>query len=264
MEIKYSILGQLIYVSFGAYLLAFLFSIVRLRKLGLFFFLVGFLGCLAAYAHRWYIVGHIPMQNLFEVFLTLGVIIYPLSFFSTKILRTGEQAFDMILGAFVLFPAGFVFSELPQDLPPTLQSPFFAPHVTVYMLAYVFMAKAAGQAVLQIFSRRKKADLNLPNFEEETYRLTCAGFPLLTLGLILGSVWGKLAWGNWWNWDPKEMWSLACLLVYAGYFHFRFMFGRRYPRINSIWVAVGFAFIVITLLWVNLSRLFPGLHSYAY
>jgi len=280
MEVKYSILGELIYVSLGAYLLAFLLSITRLRRFGLFFFLVGFLGSFSAYVHRWQTTGHIPMQNLFEVFLALGVVIYPLSFFSKKILKTTGQAFDMILAACVLFPAGFVFSEASADLPPALQSPLFIPHVTAYMLAYIFMAKAAGQAVKQILSRRRKKedkpnepDLtlsttlktgSLATFEDAAYRLTCAGFPLLVLGLILGSIWGKLAWGNWWNWDPKEMWSLTCLLIYAGYFHFRFMFGKRYPTINSVWVLTGFAAIILTLLWVNLSRLFPGLHSYAF
>src|SRR4030043_470696 len=86
---------------------------------------------------------------------------------------------------------------------------------------------------------------------------------LLTLGLVLGSVWGKLAWGDYWGWDPKELWSLASWLVYVGYFHFRYMFGKTRPRINSIWAIAGMAVIVITLLWVNLSHLFIGLHTYA-
>jgi ABC-type transport system involved in cytochrome c biogenesis permease subunit len=93
--------------------------------------------------------------------------------------------------------------------------------------------------------------------------MVCAGFPLLTLGLVLGSVWGQRAWGDWWGWDPKELWSLASWLLYVGFFHFRYMFGKKYPRINSLWAVAGLIVIIITLLWVNLSRLFPGLHSYA-
>jgi ABC-type transport system involved in cytochrome c biogenesis permease subunit len=93
--------------------------------------------------------------------------------------------------------------------------------------------------------------------------MACLGFPLLTIGLILGSWWGKLAWGDYWGWDPKEMWSLASWLVYVTYLHFRYMYGKKYPRINSLWVVLGMIVIVITLLWVNLSRLFAGLHSYA-
>jgi hypothetical protein len=99
--------------------------------------------------------------------------------------------------------------------------------------------------------------------EDATYRIVCAGFPLLTLGLILGSYWGKQAWGDYWGWDPKELWSLASWLVFLGYFHFRYMFGKKHPRINSLWAIAGMAAIIITLLWVNLSRIFSGLHSYA-
>ncbi|RPJ31170.1 MAG: c-type cytochrome biogenesis protein CcsB, partial [Planctomycetaceae bacterium] len=99
--------------------------------------------------------------------------------------------------------------------------------------------------------------------EQATYELIAIGFPLLTLGLVLGSWWGQLAWGNYWGWDPKELWSLASWLVYVGYFHWRYMFGKIHSRINSLWAIAGMAAIIITLLWVNLSRLFPGLHSYA-
>ena len=89
------------------------------------------------------------------------------------------------------------------------------------------------------------------------------GFPFLTLGLVLGSIWGKLAWGDYWGWDPKELWSLASWLVYIGYFHWRYMFGRKRPAANSIWAIAGMLAIIITLLWVNLSKIFSGLHSYA-
>lgn len=57
--------------------------------------------------------------------------------------------------------------------------------------------------------------------------------------------------------------SLASWLVYIGYFHFRYMFDKKHPRINSIWIIFGIAVILTTLLWVNLSKLFLGLHSYA-
>ena len=89
------------------------------------------------------------------------------------------------------------------------------------------------------------------------------GFPLLTLGLILGSWWGKLAWGDYWGWDPKEMWSLASWLMFVWYLHSRALYGRGRTRLNASLVVGGMAVIIITLLWANLSRLFEGLHSYA-
>jgi len=125
------------------------------------------------------------------------------------------------------------------------------------------MAKAMVQAICQLKNNKVDVDTSLDSYEKGTYRMICLGFPLLTLGLLMGSWWGKLAWGDYWDWDPKELWSLASWLVYVEYFHVRYMFGKRYPRLGSCLAILGAVVIVITLLWVNLSRLFSGLHSYA-
>jgi len=288
MEIKYTIQGLLIYIAIAAYLLAFVTSmlafIIRLFATSLLFrrigrilylfrrvlylfgrvlYMFGFAFAVFAYGYRWYDVRHVPLQNLFEVFLCLGMICYPVSWFCRRVLHVGGRCSDMLIGAIVLFPAGFIFNAQPQRLPPALQSWLFVPHVAVYALSYIFMVKAAVQAALELAGRTPSHDEKLLLPEQATYRMICVGFPLLTLGLILGSWWGKLAWGDLWGWDPKELWSLASWLVYVGYFHFRYMFGKKHLRINSIWAIVGVLVIVITLLWVNLSRLFAGLHSYA-
>jgi len=261
MAVKYTIQGLLIYASIAAYLVVFVSMLLRRHKIGGNLFFAGFLIACVSVGYRWFHVRHIPMQNLFEVFLCLGALIYPISAFCNRTLRVGGVAADTLVGAIVLIPAGFVFSAQPQQLPPALQSWLFAPHVFVYMLSYVLMTKAAVQAALQLASRETTGNLLSP--EEATYRMVCAGFPLLTLGLLLGSVWGQRAWGDWWGWDPKELWSLASWLVYLGYFHFRYMFGKKHLRINSAWIITGLFVIIITLLWVNLSKLFAGLHSYA-
>ena len=125
------------------------------------------------------------------------------------------------------------------------------------------MAKAAFQAMLQLATNNRSPNDNMLDPEQATYAMIRAGFPLLTLGLILGSVWGQYAWADYWGWDPKELWSLASWLVYVAYLHFRYMFARKHARINAIWAITGLTLIIITLLWVNLSKLFPGLHSYA-
>jgi len=274
MEIKYTIQGLLIYVAIVAYLFAFLMTLARREKTGHFLYLLGFIVAVCAFGYRWYHVRHVPLQNLFEVFLCLGMISYPVSWLCRRALRVGGFSADMLIAAVVLVPAGFVFGAEPQRLPPALQSWLFVPHVAVYALSYIFMAKATFQAISQLlapaFRRgypgqwpRLKADEKFLSAEEGTYRMICVGFPLLTLGLILGSCWGKLAWGDYWGWDPKELWSLASWLVYVGYFHFRYMFGKRYARVNSAWAIAGMLVIIITVFWVNLSRLFAGLHSYA-
>jgi ABC-type transport system involved in cytochrome c biogenesis permease subunit len=262
MEIKYTFQGLLIYAAMGAYILAFVITLLRRRKDGQILYLFGFVIAVFSFCYRWYDVRHVPLQNLFEVFLCLGMI-YPVSVFCRRVLRVGGGWGDMLIGAIVLFPAGFVFNAEPQRLPPALQCWLFVPHVAVYMLSYIFMAKATFQAIYQLAGKSVHPEENLLGPEEGTYRMICAGFPLLTLGLVLGSWWGKVAWGDYWGWDPKELWSLASWLVYVGYFHFRYMFGKKRPGINSAWAVTGMAVIIVTLLWVNLSRLFSGLHSYA-
>ncbi len=261
MAVKFTIQGLMIYATIAACLAAFVAMLLHRQKWGQALFLFSFVvGCVSV-GYRWAHVGHIPVQNLFEVFLCLGMLVYPISIFCNRVLKITGVTVDMLLGAIVLFPAGFFFNAEPQQLPPALQSWLFGPHVFVYMLAYMLMAKAAVQAAMQLAGTGPAADSLEP--EQASYRMVCAGFPLLTLGLVLGSVWGQKAWGDWWGWDPKELWSLASWLVYVGYYHFRYMFGKKFPRINSALIITGLAVIIITLLWVNLSQLFAGLHSYA-
>jgi ABC-type transport system involved in cytochrome c biogenesis permease subunit len=262
MEIKYTFQGLLIYATMGMYLSAFAITLLQRKKTGHVLFLLGFIVAVLSFVYRWYDVRHVPLQNLFEVFLCLGMI-YPVSVFCRRVLHVGGLIGDMLIGVIVLFPSGFVFNAEPQRLPPALQCWLFVPHVAVYTISYIFMAKASFQAIYELAGTRHNGEENLLGPEEATYRMICAGFPLLTLGLVLGSLWGKVAWADYWGWDPKELWSLASWLVYVGYFHFRYMFGKKHPHINSIWAVMGMVVIVVTLLWVNLSRLFAGLHSYA-
>jgi ABC-type transport system involved in cytochrome c biogenesis permease subunit len=262
MEIKYTVQGLLVYIALEMYVLAFLTSLARRPRVGRLLYQLGFVMTVICFGYRWWDVRHVPFQNMFEVFLSMSVAMYPLSVVCRRSLRVGGETADMMIAAILLFPAGFIFSAEPLKLPPALQSWLFVPHVAVYLLAYVMMAKAAVQATLQLYGRNDTGE-KLVSYEDCTYRMVCLGFPLLTLGLVLGSLWGKLAWGDYWGWDPKELWSLASWLVYVGYLHFRCMFGRKHARINSAWAIMGIVMILITLLWANLSKIFTGLHNYA-
>ncbi len=256
MTIKYTIQGLLIYLTIAGYLSAFLITLLRKKKTGQYLYLIGFLLAITSFIYRWYNVQHVPLQNLFEVFLAMPMLIYPISKFCKHQLQVGNEAADMLIGTILAFAPGFIFSAEPKNLPPTLQCWLFAPHVATYILAYIIMTKASIQAVCHL--SQKTTD-----YEQATYKMICFGFPLLTLGLILGSYWAKLAWGDYWGWDPKELWSLASWLIYAGYLHFRYMFGKKYARTLSALAILGIVVILITLLWVNLSNIFSGLHNYA-
>ena len=246
------------------------------RAIGEALFLAGSATVGGLWAYRWQHVGHLPMQTMFEIFLTMGMAIYPLSAFCRYVLG-GRLAFaDALVAICFAFPPAFIsgagFSAEPKNLPPALQSWLFAPHVAVYMLAYVILFMAAfhgvGLLAISLLTRgdsRPDLAATETDFERVTYRLTCLGFPMLTLGLILGAVWGKIAWGDYWSWDPKEMWSLASWFVYLGYFHFRYMFPTRYREITAMWAIAGAAVIVLTLLSTVVPQLAGagGMHTYS-
>jgi len=256
MAIKATLLGYLIYAAMAAWLAAFGVYLRKNRRLGDILFGAGCAVMVGAVCVRWVEVEHAPLQNLFEVFTVLGALMFPLWLFCRSVLGASGPAANVLIGVVLLFPAGFVFHAEPQRLPPALQSWLFVPHVASYMAAYVVLGMAAVQAGLHLANGEKSC-------ETATYRMILFGYPLLTLGLILGAVWGKIAWGDYWNWDPKELWSLATWLVYSVYLHFRAMYGSRFARANSVMAIAGAVAVVLTLLWVNLAdKLFPGMHVY--
>ncbi len=193
---------------------------------------------------RWYVAGHPPMRNLFEAFLWLPPLLVMGTWWTR--LREGLDTtrLDACLGLLVAFPLAFVFSAQMVPLPPALQSPFFVPHVLGYMAAYALLARAF---VLACGKHERASERNL-----------MWGFCLLTLALTLGSVWGNEAWGAYWQLDPKEQWSLATWLIYVACLHLP---RRHFAR--KVLLGLGLLAIVLTVTWINLSKLFPGMHSYA-
>ena len=200
---------------------------------------LAFLGAVAMLVHRGITTGHPPMQNMYEFLICTAALLPVLTFVSARWDRQDTLLVDSILLALVLMPVGFFMDGSVKRLMPALQSPFFVPHVGAYVIGYVLLVRAAMGA---------------------GRRLVGLGFFLLTLGLVLGAWWGKVCWGHWWQFDPKEMWSLATWLLYAAYFHLR---PRLSPRADRVFLVAGAVMVVLTLTWINLSRLFTGMHSYA-
>ena len=200
---------------------------------------LAFLGTVAMLVHRGITTGHPPMQNMYEFLICTAALLPALTFVSACWDRQDTLLVDSLLLAIVLIPVGFFMDGSVKHLMPALQSPFFVPHVGAYVIGYVLLVRAALGA---------------------GRRLVGLGFFLLTVGLVLGAAWGKVCWGHWWQFDPKEMWSLATWLLYAAYFHLR---PRLSPRADRVFLVAGAVMVVLTLTWINLSRLFTGMHSYA-
>ncbi len=180
------------------------------------------------------------------------------------------------LGAFVsplvlalMLVAAFSSREI-VPLAPALQSWWLPIHASVALIADGFLALACIGGVMYLLQEReiksKRFGLfysRLPSLEtldKLNHHCLSIGFPLLTLGLITGSLWAKQAWGAYWHWDPKETWSLVTWFLYAAVVHQRFTVGWRGRR-AAVLSIVAFLAVLFTL-W-GVSFLLDGVHTYA-
>jgi cytochrome c-type biogenesis protein CcsB len=214
---------------------------------------------------RWHEAGRAPLKSLFEslVFFALCIAVVYVCF--ERIYRTrvfGVPAALLSLGCLVYALAKWD-AEIVK-LPPALQSPWFVPHVMVYFVGYAAVAIAFVLSAVQLLAPRVPAVQRLLSVragtiltgepldvERMAYELVRFGFVLLTVGLLVGAVWAKSAWGDFWVWDPKENWSLVTWLVYGGYLHLRRVRGWRGDK--GAWLLIGgFAVVMFTYLGMNL------------
>lgn len=132
-----------------------------------------------------------------------------------------------------------------QTLMPALQSPWFIPHVTVYMFSYSLLGCAFLMGVVRLF---KDSDGLL----EAADTLVYVGVAFLTFGMLSGAIWAKSAWGHFWSWDPKETWALITWLTYLLYMHMR---SYRCRRIKILCFLLIFAFVCLQMCWWGINFL---------
>ena len=155
---------------------------------------------------------------------------------------------------------------------PPLQSAWLVIHVFVAILGTGFFAVGAGLSIVQLLqARREPARAERPRvpahasrpptrLENLAYRVNVVGFVFWTFTLIAGAIWAEHAWGRYWGWDTKEVWTFIIWVVFAGYIHARATRGWRGSR--SAWLAIiGFAAVLFNFAVVNVF--FKGLHAYS-
>ena len=180
--------------------------------------------------------------------------------------RTGRRSKKGIAvsAALMLLAALFVYLFTPlirvKMLMPALQSPWFAPHVIVYMFAYALLSAATLMALYILIFRRNKTVEKEMNV---TDNLVYAGFAFLTFGMLFGALWAKEAWGHFWGWDPKETWAAITWLCYLLYIHFRQV--RPQDGKNACRILL-LAFVCLVTCWwgVNYLPSARGLSDHTY
>ena len=214
----------------------------------------------------------VPWSNMFEFGLTSTLLIvgvYLGSLFWRDLGYLGAFVSGFVLLSLGVVTVNFYVDVVP--LPPALQSWWLVIHVFVASLATAFFALGAGVSVFQLVRKRieeagsSRSALmeSLPNaetLESVAHRLYVIGFVLWTFTLIAGAIWAERAWGRYWGWDVKEVWTFIIWVVFAGYIHARATRGWRGTR--SAWLGLaGFAAVLFNYGVVNIF--FTGLHSYS-
>ncbi|MGB8951190.1 MAG: c-type cytochrome biogenesis protein CcsB [Candidatus Aminicenantales bacterium] len=242
----------------------------RSAKTGFLLALTGLIMHSAALIVRTVESGHAPFTNMYESLSFLSwssVLAYLLIDRKFKIPRIGAYLMLIVI-AFMALASSPIMPKETAPLVPALQSYWLWLHVSVTLLGEAFFAVAFITSILYLVadSREKKGQAvksGLPSekLDSVSYRCVAVGFPLFTLGgLIFGMVWAYKAWGAYWSWDPKEVWSLITWFVFALYLHTRIVMGWKGRR-SAIIAVLGFLAALFTYFGVN--YLLSGLHSYA-
>ncbi|CAM8283771.1 CcmC ABC-type transport system involved in cytochrome c biogenesis, permease component [Candidatus Methylopumilus universalis] len=232
--------------------------------------LFGFTGLLVRWYESYLIgldIGHIPISNLYEVFILFCLITSLLYLFYEEKFNTKK------LGAFVLIvinaAVGFILwytfdrhADGVQPLVPALQSYWMKIHVPANFIGYGAFSIAAMVSIAYLLSAKKILASYLPKLailDDLIYKSIAIGFIFFTVATILGAIWAAEAWGGYWSWDPKETWALIVWLNYAAWLHYRIVKGLR-GTVLAWWALIGL--IITTFAFLGVNMFLSGLHSY--
>ena len=222
-------------------------------------------------------VQRVPWGNMYE-FSVAGSAVVTGVFLAVLLRRDVRYLGTFVVGP-VLLTLGLavtVFYTRAAQLVPALHSFWLVIHVSVAFVASALYTLAFSTTVLQLVQERRELARalgrtpkggrfmdSLPSsveLERSAYRLHVAAFPMWGFTLMAGAIWAESAWGRYWNWDPKEVWTFVIWVVYAGYLHARATRGWDGRR-AAYFAMAGYACLLFNFLVVNI--VFVGRHSYA-
>jgi cytochrome c-type biogenesis protein CcsB len=220
--------------------------------------------------------GRAPWGNMYE-FSVSGACVVTGVFLAVLLRRDLRFLGTFVVGP-VLLTLGLAVTVLytaAAPLMPALQSFWLIIHVSIAFIASALLTLGFSVSVLQLLQQRLERARALgrsprgrfmaalpasAELERLAYRLHVIAFPMWTFTVIAGAIWAERAWGRYWGWDPKEVWSFIVWVVYAAYLHARVTRGWDGSRAAYLAIA-GYACVLFNFLGVNI--LFVGWHSYA-
>ncbi len=193
----------------------------------------------------WHSLGRAPMRTMGETRLWYSLFLSMVGYLSYLRCRYRWLISFSALVATVFVIVNIAKPELhSQNLMPALQSPWFIPHVSSYILSYAMFGAATIGAVICL----KSGNRTIFGFIDNMIYI---GYGFLMLGLLMGALWAKEAWGHYWSWDPKETWAFITTASYLSYIHLRLRRGN--DKIALCLVILSFILLMIT--WLGVSYL---------
>ena len=216
------------YISSVLWFFAIIFLLLSFKKsnkflsLGLVFNVLAILVISGFIVYLWQELDRPPMRTLGEtrlwyaLFLPIIGTVFYIRWKYVWIL------FYTILMAFLFLTLNYFNPDMySQTLMPALQSPWFVPHVIVYLFSYAALGVSCIVAIKELIQPSERSLQMADN-------LVYIGTAFLTLGLLFGALWAKEAWGHYWTWDPKETWAFLTWIGYILYIHYRFYHPDHY------------------------------------
>lgn len=270
-----SALFLLFLASLALYLLAAAASLVfffggksEIRQKARQFFIAAFIVQALTFVARFCAFDYAPLTTPHETlsFFAWGVACcYLSSIWRFPVKNLG--AFVSLLVLALMLVAAFA-AKAPTVPTPALQSGWLPVHASLSLLSYSCFALAGLGGLMYLLQertiKRKHFGLmysRLPSLEvldRLNHHCLTVGFPLLTLGMVTGSLWAKQVHGAYWIWNPTEVWSLVSWLLYAGLCHQRFTVGWRGRR--AAWLSIAALVFAVFTFW-GVSALFAGYHG---
>jgi cytochrome c-type biogenesis protein CcsB len=218
--------------------------------------------------------GRVPWGNMYEFVIALSFVasVAWLVLVATRPTLRLLGLFVTLVLSIVLGFADLVLTTAAGPLVPALNSYWLKIHVTAaatasglllvaFVPAALFLIRAGYEQGKRRFPYTIGAKLPAgESLERLTFRLHAFAFPIWTFAIICGAIWAEAAWGRYWGWDPKEIWSFVSWVAYAAYLHARATPSMK--RTNATWFAVAaWGTMLINLYVINFVAV--GLHSYA-
>lgn len=240
------------YISSVLWFFAIIFLLLSFKKsnkflsLGLVFNVLAILVISGFIVYLWQELDRPPMRTLGEtrlwyaLFLPIIGTVFYIRWKYVWIL------FYTILMAFLFLTLNYFNPDMySQTLMPALQSPWFVPHVIVYLFSYAALGVSCIVAIKELIQPSERSLQMADN-------LVYIGTAFLTLGLLFGALWAKEAWGHYWTWDPKETWAFLTWIGYILYIHYRFYHPREDKKAMYL---LASAFVVLLICWFGVNYL---------